>query len=111
MRMPKQTSSYQDMDGAMLVTVLIGGGRHLSINVVKQPVDRWLPLQSRQSVVRARTTDYPIITFTVAGEGGASLKTKMRHHRSIQLYSCIIIHCLNTRLHISLFCCWKTASN
>lgn len=94
MRMPKQTSSYQDKDGAMLVTVLIGGGHHLSIHVVKQSVDRRLPLQSLQSLVRARTREVPIITFTAAGEGDRSLKTKMRHHRSIHLYS--VEHVLGT---------------
>lgn len=84
-KMPKQASSYQDKDGAMLVTALIGGVHHLSNNVVKQPVDLWLPLQSRQSVVRARTREVPIITFTLVGEGDTCVKTKMMHHPSIHI--------------------------
>lgn len=49
MRMPKHASSYQDKDAAMLVTVLISSVYHLAIKVVKQPIDLWLTLQSRQS--------------------------------------------------------------
>lgn len=86
---PKQASSHQDKDGAMLVTVLIGGVRHLSMNIVKQPVDLWLALQSRQSIVRARTREVHIITFTVAGEGDTSLNAPS-HHSNMFSRTCIM---------------------
>lgn len=59
------------MDGAMLVTVIIGGGGcHLSVNVVRQPIGQWLSLQSK---------DVLLISLTDEGEGDTCFKMKIRH--------------------------------